>query len=96
MPVVRQYVMIAAEGKEPAMREGLAGLAAKVRALDGCEAVELYQDPAKPTYFVFNERWTSVDHHQAGGRHLGKDALADILAVIAQPPEGRYLEPVDL
>lgn len=94
MPVVRQYVMIAAEGREEAMCSALVELAGKVQPIDGCEGVELYQDPSRPAYFLFLERWASVDQHKAGGRLLGKEALSAVMAAIAQPPEGRYLEPV--
>jgi len=96
MPILRQYVMIAAEGREETMCKALVDLAAKVRPLEGCEGVELYQDPAKPAYFLFIERWASIDVHKAGAKQLGKEALADVLAAIAQPPEGRYLESIAL
>lgn len=96
MPVIRQYVMIAAQGREEAMCSALVELAGKVRPIDGCEGVELYQDPSKPTDFLFLERWTSVDQHKAGGRQLGKEALSAVMAAIAHPPEGRYLQPVTI
>ena len=96
MPILRQYVMIAAVGREDALCKALIELAAKVRPIEGCEDVELYQDAARPAYFVFIERWVSIDIHKAAARQLGKEALADVLAVLMQPPEGRYLEPIAL
>jgi quinol monooxygenase YgiN len=92
MAVARHYVMIAAEGKEDALNAALVELAAKVRPITGCEGVELLRDTREPTYFMFIERWTSIDAHKAGGQSLGREALNDVMAAIAEPPKGRYLE----
>lgn len=94
MSVLRHYVMIAAEGQESAMAQALTDLAAKVRPLAGCQGVELLQDARERTCYVFIERWASIDAHKEGARYLGKEALAPVMAVIARPPEGRYLEPL--
>ena len=96
MTVLRHYVMVAAEGREAAMAEALRELAGKVAPLEGCEGVEVLQDPRQPTHFVFIERWASIEAHKSGGRLLGKEALDPVLAAIAQPPEGRYLEPLSV
>lgn len=94
MTVLRHYVMVATEGRETEMADALRELAGKVSPLDGCEGVEILRDPRQTTYFVFIERWASIDAHKACGRLLGKEALDPVLAAIAQPPEGRYLEPI--
>lgn len=94
MAILRQYVMIAAEGQESSLRDALSELGRKVRSLEGCEGVELLRDPRDPTHFVFIEHWSSIESHKTAGRLLGKEALAQVLATIARPPEGRYLEPL--
>lgn len=92
MPVARHYVMIAADGKEDALRSALAELAGKVRPLEGCEGVELLQDTRDRTCFMFIERWASIDAHKSAGRLLGREALDAVMAVIDEPPQGRYLD----
>lgn len=96
MSVARHYVMIAAEGKAEALAMALTALAAKVRPVAGCEGVELMEDSRTPGYFVFIERWASIEAHKAGGQQLGREALAEVMAVIAEPPQGRYLDIVSL
>ncbi|MBO9499088.1 MAG: antibiotic biosynthesis monooxygenase [Novosphingobium sp.] len=96
MTVLRHYKMQAAEGRGEELRAVLAELAAKVTPLAGCEKVELFADPRDPDLFVFVEHWASVDDHKAAGAALGKEAFAPVMAVLAGPPEGRYLEAVPL
>jgi heme oxygenase (mycobilin-producing) len=94
MSVARHYVMIAAEGKAEALKQALAALAAKVRPLEGSEGVEVFQDAEIPSYFVFVEHWTSIEAHKRGGQLLGRAVLTDVLATIAEPPQGRYLNQI--
>lgn len=94
MTVLRHYRMQAAAGRGHDLGAALTALATKVGAFGGCELVEMFADPNDPTTYVFVEHWRSLDDHQAAGRALGKEAFAPIMAVLAQPPEGRYLDPV--
>jgi quinol monooxygenase YgiN len=96
MTIARHYLMIAAQGKEEALKSALAGLAARVRALEGCEGVEMLQDSRAPTDFMFVERWASIEAHKQGGQSLGRDALAEVMAAVAEAPKGRYMEYVPL
>lgn len=94
MTVLRHYRMQAAEGRSDDLRAALTVLAAQVSPLDGCERIEMFADPADPATFFFVEHWRSIDDHKAAGQALGKGALAPVMAALASPPEGRYLEPV--
>lgn len=94
MTVLRHYRMEAAEGREGDLKAALTTLAGQVVPLAGCEKVEMFADPRDPATFFFVEHWASIDDHKAGGAALGKDAFAPVMAALAQPPEGRYLEPV--
>jgi quinol monooxygenase YgiN len=96
MTVLRHYKMTAAEGRGNDLRTALVDLAAKVIPLPGCEKVEMFADTKDGVTYVFVEYWRSIDDHKAAGQALGKDALAPVGATLAVPPEGRYLEPVDL
>ncbi len=93
MSFVRSYLMIAKPGDEPALAAALERLAGKVRPIEGCTGVELYQDIDKPERFTFLERWTSIDAHKAGGKLLGKEAFAPIMAALAAPPEAASIAP---
>ena len=69
MTVARLYRMVAAEGREQALR-----------------------DARKPGSFVFIEKWTSIEAHKAAGSALPKDTLGPVMAALANPPEGAYLD----
>lgn len=94
MTVLRHYRMQAAEGRADDLRAALITLAGQVSPLDGCEGIEMFADSADPTTFIFIEHWRSIDDHKAAGPALGKDAVAPVMAALAAPPEGRYLEAV--
>ena len=96
MTVARHYVMTAAEGQADDLRAALTALATRVRRLDGCEGVMLFRDARTPTRFTFIECWTSADAYHVGGKQLGKEALAPVMAALASPPEGRDLEQLPL
>lgn len=96
MTILRQYMMIAAAGQGDALGAELAALAAKVIPLAGCEDVRLYADPDHSGTFLFIEYWSSREDHKAAGEKLGREAIAGVMALLSQPPEGRYLEAVPL
>jgi quinol monooxygenase YgiN len=92
MSVARHYEMRSLEGEEDALEAALIALAVKVEPISGCEGVTLMHDLRNRGQFVFIERWTSIDAHKAGGKMLGREALDDVMAAIAEPPKGRYLD----
>ncbi|MDF7776723.1 antibiotic biosynthesis monooxygenase [Sphingomonas sp. AOB5] len=96
MTILRHYKMQAAEGRGDELKTVLADLAAKVSPLAGCEKVELFADPRDADTYMFVEHWAGIDDHKAAGAALGKEAFAPVMAVLAGPPEGRYLEAVAL
>jgi quinol monooxygenase YgiN len=96
MTVCRYYLMTAKDDQIEALRTALIEVGAKVRELEGSEGVELYQDTKAPTRFHFLEHWASVDAHRAAGQILGKEAFAAVLAAVAEPPPGSYLNPISL
>ncbi|MDT0509723.1 antibiotic biosynthesis monooxygenase family protein [Novosphingobium sp. MMS21-SN21R] len=88
---LRLYRMTAHESEGPALRAALETLAAQVQRIEGCEGTELLQDCDKPDQFVLLERWTSAEAHKAGGKLLGKEAFAPVMAALAGPPEAASL-----
>lgn len=92
---VRLYRMTARDADGGALRAALEALAAKVRPIEGCEGAELLQDADRADHFVLLERWTSAAAHKAGGKLLGKEAFAPVMAVLATPPEAASLNSLD-
>lgn len=92
---VRLYRMTARDTEGATLQAALEALAAKVRLIEGCTGTELLQDSDRPDQFVLLERWTSAEAHKAGGKLLGKDAFAAVMAVLAGPPEGVSLQSLD-
>jgi quinol monooxygenase YgiN len=95
MTYVRYYRMTARDGQGTALRAALETLLAKVEPLAGCQGVELLNDADKADIYVLLERWTSGEAHKEGGRMLGKEAFAPIMAVLSSPPESASLNTLD-
>ncbi len=91
MTVSRFYIMQAAEGQDEALSAALAALADGVLALPGCEGVDLMQDLADATRFVFIEKWQSVEAHKNAGKLLPKALMAPVMGALQAPPQGSYL-----
>lgn len=96
MTIARHYVMTAKADTADALRDALVALAAAVRPLDGCEGIAMFQDVAAPTRFVFVEYWASIEAHKTAGATLPKESFAPVMAALASPPEGTYLEQIAL
>jgi len=92
MTVARLYRMTAAAGKEDALAAALKDAALLVAKVPGSEGVEVLQDVDAPGQFVFIEKWTTVEHHKAAPEHLPKGGLDAVMAAMAGPPEGAYLD----
>lgn len=79
--------IIAAPGKEAALREALLGLIEPTRAEDGCVQYDLHESTDTPGQFVFYENWISRGHLD---RHLASPHLEAMKArfpeLLAVPP----------
>lgn len=94
MTIVRHYQMTAINGREDDLKSALVLLAQKVRAMEGCEDLQLFQDPKTPEAFIFMEHWRSLADHEASGKILGREAFSEVMAALSAPPLTCYLEPV--
>jgi quinol monooxygenase YgiN len=67
----------------------------ETRAYDGCQEVAVYLNEDGRT-FVYFEMWDSKSHYE---RYLAwreeTGVLAELVALIEDPPNIRYFEPVD-
>lgn len=95
MTYVRYYRMTAREGQGAALRAALQALLAKVAPLDGCLRLELLHDADNADAYVLLEHWASAQAHKDGGKALGKDAFAPVMAVLSAPPEAASLNSLD-
>jgi quinol monooxygenase YgiN len=92
MTVARLYRMIAAEGREDALAQALQDAARLVAGVAGSEGVEVLRDAEAPGRFVFIEKWATIEHHKAAPGQLPKGGLDAVMAALAAPPEGAYLD----
>ncbi|HKY82900.1 MAG TPA: antibiotic biosynthesis monooxygenase family protein [Sphingobium sp.] len=92
MTVVRLYIMPAADGMSATLGTALRALADAVRALPGCEGVEMLRDRSDERRFIFLEKWADVDAHKAGGAMLDKSVFAPVMAALAGPPDSAYFD----
>jgi heme oxygenase (mycobilin-producing) len=89
--VVRQYLMVAADGRAEELLGALRALSSAVEALPGSQGVDLLRDIDRPERFVFIERWVSMDAHKAGAGALPKALIGAVMAPLAMPLDGAYL-----
>lgn len=94
MTLLRHYRMQAAEGRSDDLKAALTALAGQVAPLAGCEKVEMFADPDDASIIIFIEYWRGIDDHKAAGAALGKAAFGPVMAALASPPQGCYLEPL--
>jgi quinol monooxygenase YgiN len=92
MTVARLYRLEAAEGKATQLEGALSELAGRVRPIAGCQGVEILRSTDNGNHFILIEKWDSIDAHKRGAKSLGKEAVSPMMAVIATPPLGAYLE----
>jgi quinol monooxygenase YgiN len=92
MTIARLYRMTAATGKEDALAQALQDAAGLVAAVPGNEGVEVLRDVDAPGSFVFIEKWATIAHHTAAPDHLPKGGLDAVMAALAGPPDGAYLD----
>lgn len=82
-------------GKEAELKAALAGLAAPTRAVAGCVAWELYDDPQNPARFLTVELWAdgaALAVHMDTPHVRAVAVQAD--ALLAVPPDIRSLRQI--
>ena len=99
MPAVGRYVKMNAR---PGQGEALAGLMQRVadglRSTAGCELYVINRAPGEPDIVWVTEIWSSQDAADASLKKLdseeGEARLADVMALLASPPERIDLQPL--
>jgi quinol monooxygenase YgiN len=95
MPVTRINDFRAAPAKESELRDFLSDVIAVIRDSAGCRSVELLVDREDPAHLVIVEAWSDVASHQAAAGRIPPEKLAQVRPLLAEPPKGRYYDPVD-
>ncbi len=65
-------------------------VAPAIRASQGCESYQLFQNHDDPTKFVGIEVWASVEAHQASVKNIPAERIAEFMKLVAGPPTGGY------
>ena len=77
----------AREGAVPALQAELGQLSQRVAAIDGVCGVDLWQDEADASRFIFVERGQSAAHYAEGRQLIDKAAFKAVFAHLGELPE---------
>jgi quinol monooxygenase YgiN len=89
---VGRYVrMVAVEGQGPELAKALLRVADGMAAQPGCQAYVVNAAPDEPDTVWVTEVWSDAASSEAAlARDLGEAGLADVLELLAAPPD--YIE----
>jgi len=90
--VARIYRMSCAPGRREELRGALEALAGALGEIEGLQSVSVLRDVEQPDDFVFVEKWTSVQVQESSGKSVHKQAVARVMAALADKPCGRSFE----
>jgi len=90
--VARIYRMSCAPGRREELRGALEALAGALGEIEGLQSVSVLRDVEQPDDFVFVEKWTSVQVQESSGKSVPKQAVARVMAALADKPCGRSFE----
>jgi quinol monooxygenase YgiN len=82
----------AAAGREQALRAFLQSVISVIKAVTGCQAVELLVDQEDASQLVIVEEWNDVASHQMAAKLISPSKLAEVGPLLAEPPKGRYYD----
>ncbi len=94
MEIAQKYELYAAEGEQTHLQAALQSLGEKIKTLDGCTRVMLYQDTSDDRKFFMIETWESAAAHKQAP--FPKDLLKPVIAATSQPPAVNTLMRVPL
>lgn len=95
MTIIRYYKLDASDGREGDLVRALQTIALEIARLGNRVPATILVDPDSRGTIVFMEYWRSIEEHRAMGALLGKNLFRDVIALLRQPPESRYLVPAD-
>jgi quinol monooxygenase YgiN len=90
--VARIYRMSCAPGRREELRGALEALAGALGEIEGLQSVSVLRDVEQPDDFVFVEKWTSIQVQESSGKSVPKQAVAQVMAALADKPCGRFFE----
>ena len=90
MPVMRINQLQAIDGHEGSVFEFLTWILPDIQRAPGCISCEILRGLDDPTKIILLEWWESVEAHQKAVLHVDEDAMATVLALLAEPTAGEY------
>ena len=90
--IARHYIVEAKPEMADALQGELDRLADTVRAIPGSLGFELLRDIENTDRFIFIEKWKSVEAHKGALAHIPRESFAGLMAAVAGPLAGSYLE----
>lgn len=94
MPIVRINEFHAPSDKAAALQEFLSAVIAVIEAAPGCQSCQLLVAPDDASRIAIIETWDSIAAHQAAASLIPAEKLAQVRPLLAEPPQGRYYQPV--
>ena len=94
MAIVRINEFRALADQVAALHAFLGSVIDLVAQAPGCQGCQLLIDHEDPSRFLILETWASLAAHQAAAAQIPPAKLAEARALLAEPPKGRYYDPV--
>ena len=89
--VTRINEFTALEGRGDELRDLIAAFLPSIEASPGCRSCRLLQGIDDPARIVVIEEWESVEAHRTAMGEIPREGLQAAMALLAEPPTGRYL-----
>jgi quinol monooxygenase YgiN len=90
MAIVRINEFHAVTGKATALLEFLRAVIDVVKGSSGCHGCQLLVDAEDDLRLAIVETWDSIAAHQAAAGKIPPEKLAEVMPLLATPPQGRY------
>jgi len=94
MSITRINEFRAAPEQTATLREFLRSVIDVIERAPGCQRCELLSDQEDAAHLVIIEHWDSVASHKAAATRIPPEQLAQVRPLLAEPPKGRYFDPV--
>jgi quinol monooxygenase YgiN len=94
MPITRLNEFRALPDKGADLRAFLQSIIGLIEDAPGCISVTLLANTDDPARFAIVEEWRDVEAHQASVTRIPPGKIAEVQALIAEPPKGAYYQAI--
>lgn len=92
--IFRTNYFIAKKGQGGALAEAFDPIIQTILGCEGCVSCELFQSSDNEDLVLVFEQWTSKEKHQAAAKHVRPSDFQNVMAFLAEKPEGNYFTKV--